>query len=75
MASIVLTVPDESMLPQLKKACMMLKGVTSVEIQKSQPKKDDITKTTGYQSAMADIEAGRVYHAENAEDMFRQILG
>ena len=35
----------------------------------------DITKTTSYREAMEDIKVGRVYHAESAEDMFKQILG
>ncbi|MBQ9636534.1 MAG: response regulator [Prevotella sp.] len=75
MASIVLTVQDESMLNQLKKACMMLKGVVSVKVQKSEPKEYDVTKTAGYREAMEDVRLGRVYHAESVEDMFNQILG
>lgn len=49
----------------------MIKGGGKVNVVKSK----DITKTKGYQEAMDDIKRGRVYHAENAEDMFIQILG
>lgn len=35
----------------------------------------DVTKTAGYQEAMQDIQQGRIYHAENVDDMFNQILG
>ena len=51
----------------------MLKGVIDVRTVKE--KKIDITQTTSYKEAMEDVKAGRVYHAENAEDMFQQILG
>lgn len=35
----------------------------------------DITKTAGYKEAMLDKQEGRIYHAENVDDMFNQILG
>ena len=75
MASIVLTVPDESLVAQLKKACLMLKGVASVKVHKDLDKPLDITKTAGYREAMDDIKSGRVHRADSAEDMFKQILG
>ena len=37
--------------------------------------KRDITKTSGYREAMNDVKKGRVYQAESADDMFKQILG
>jgi hypothetical protein len=49
----------------------MIKGVSRVKV----IKKTDVTKTSGYREAMLDIKEGRVYHAKNAEDMFKQILG
>lgn len=49
----------------------MIKGVAKVRVVKNK----DVTKTRGYKEAMDDIEAGRIYHAESAEDMFKQILG
>ena len=33
------------------------------------------TKKSGIQKGLDDIKAGRVHKAENAEDMFKQILG
>ena len=75
MASILLTVNDDSMLSQIKKACSLLKGVSHVKVVKSATGKKDITKTKGYKEALEDISAGRVYQATGPEDMFRQILG
>ena len=33
------------------------------------------TKKTGVEQGLEDIEAGRVYHAANAQEMIAQILG
>ena len=49
MATVVLQVPDESLVSKVKNACKMLVGVTSVQVHKATKKKDyDITKTAGY---------------------------
>ncbi|MBR2204508.1 MAG: response regulator [Prevotella sp.] len=73
MATIVLQVPDETLVSKVKQACKMLMGVASVKVQK--PKETDITKTAGYKAAMDDVKNGRVYHAKSVDDMFNQILG
>ena len=76
MATIVLQVPDESLVLKVKQACKMLMGVSSVKVQKvSKPKELDITKTAGYKEAMDDIKHGRVTHHESVDDMFKSILG
>ena len=75
MATIILQVPDENLVSKVKQACKMLMGVSSVKVQKSTPKADDITKTTHYKAAMDDVKNGRVYHASSVDDMFNQILG
>ncbi len=76
MATIILQVPDESLVAKVKQACKMLVGVASVKVQKeAKPKKYDITKTAGYREAMEDIKEGRVTNAESVEDIFMQILG
>ena len=76
MATLVLQVPDESLVSKVKQACKMLLGVTSVKVQKeAKAKAYDITKTAGFREAMDDIENGRVYHADSVDDMFKQILG
>ena len=73
MASLTLQVSDESLLSQLKKACMLLKGVTSVTINKSAPMKKeyDITKTEGYKEAMEDVKAGRVTQWDSLDDFIQ----
>ena len=76
MATLVLQIPDESLVSKVKQACKMLVGVTSVKVQKPAKQKEfDITKTKGFQEALDDVKHGRVYHAESVDDMFKQILG
>ena len=72
MATILLSVPDESLLTQLKKACQMLKGVTSVKVLKS-AEEYDITKTTGYMEAMDDVKQGRVSHYDSVDQLFEEL--
>ena len=74
MATIVLQVEDESLVAKVKQACKMLMGVTSVKVQKTSQRVDDITKTAHYKAAMDDVKNGRVYHASSVDDMFKQIL-
>ena len=73
MATIVLNVPDESLVSKVKQVCKMLQGVASVKVQR--PKSEDITKTAGYKEAMEDVRLGRVKKASSVDDMFNQILG
>ena len=79
MATIVLQVPDESLVSKVKQACKMLMGVASVKVQRptaaTKTKDYDITKTAGYREAMDDVKHGRVYHADSVDNMFEQILG
>ena len=76
MATLVLQIPDESLVSKVKQACKMLIGVTSVKVQKdAKPKVYDITKTAGYREAMDDVKHGRVTHHDSVDDMFRSILG
>ena len=72
MATILLNVPDESLLTQLKKACQMLKGVASIKVQKS-TEKQDITKTSGYKEAMNDVRNGRVTHYDSVDALFQEL--
>lgn len=76
MATLVLQIPDESLVSKVKQACKMLMGVTSVKVQKdAKPKEYDVTKTAGYREAMDDVKHGRVTHHDSVDDMFRSILG
>ena len=77
MATLVLQVPDESLVSKVKQACKMLMGVTSVKVQKpaTKTKEYDITKTAGYREAMDDVQHGRVTHYTSVDDMFRSVLG
>lgn len=75
MATILLNVPDESLVSKVKQICKMLQGVTSVRVQKPKSKVEDITQTAGYKEAMDDIKHCRVYHADSVDDMMKQIFG
>jgi len=76
MATLILQVPDESLVSKVKQACKMLLGVTSVKVQKeAKPKEYDITKNAGFREAMDDIKHGRVTHADSVDDLFKQVLG
>ena len=76
MATIVLQIPDESLVQKVKQACKMIVGVTSVKVQKPTAKKEyDITKTKAFKEALDDVKNGRVHEAESVEDMFQEILG
>ena len=71
MATVVLQVPDESLVSKVKNACKMLVGVTSVKVLSKREKSD----AAHYKEAMDDVKNGRVYHANSVDDMFKQILG
>ena len=76
MATLVLQVPDESLVQKVKQACKMIVGVTSVKVQKPAKEKEfDITKTKGFQEALDDVKHGRVTHYDSVDDMFRSVLG
>ena len=69
------SVEDIAMLKSVRQAIRMVRGVTSVKMQRPPAKQFDITKTAGYREAMDDVKHGRVHHAESVDDMFQQILG
>ena len=74
MATIILEVPDESLVSKIKSACKMLVGVTSVKVHKASKEKDyDITKTAGYREAMDDVKNGRVTTYDSVEDLFQKL--
>ncbi len=76
MHTVTIQVDNPSILSSLKKILNALEGVTIVKSGKiASAQKHDITQTAGYQEAMQDKEAGRTYHAESVDDMFKQILG
>jgi hypothetical protein len=75
MATIVLQVPDESLVSKVKQACKMLMGVASVKVQKptATPKTFDITKTAGYREALEDVKHGRVTEYASLEDFYKEM--
>jgi hypothetical protein len=74
MATIVLNVPDESLVSKVKQICKMLQGVTSVKVERPKKvKEEDITKTKGYQEAMEDIELGRITQYDSLKDFYKEM--
>ena len=74
MATLVLQIPDESLVQKVKQACKMIVGVASVKVQKTAMKKEyDITKTAGYREAMDDVKNGRVTTYDSVENLFQKL--
>ncbi|MDY4161125.1 MAG: hypothetical protein SOX94_06420 [Prevotella sp.] len=74
MATLVLQIPDESLVRKVKQACKMIVGVASVKVQKTAKKKEhDICKTAGYREAMDDVKNGRVYHYDSLKDFYKEM--
>ena len=74
MATIILEVPDESLVSKIKSTCKMLVGVASVKVQKAPKEKDyDITKTAGYREAMDDVKNGRVTTYDSLQDYYKEM--
>ncbi len=71
MATIVLNVPDESLVSKVKQVCKMLQGVASVKVQRS--KSEDITKTAGFKEAMEDVKHGRVTEYASLKDFYKEM--
>ena len=74
MATLVLQIPDESLVQKVKQACKMIVGVASVKVQKPAKEKEfDITKTAGYREAMDDVKNGRVTHYDSLKDFYKEM--
>ena len=67
MEQIIINVEDKSILNSLRKILNSLNGVSIVKQKKK--------RKTGLDEAIEDVKAGRVYTAENSEEMFKHILG
>ena len=76
MATLVLQVPDESLVSKVKQACKMLMGVASVKVQKpaaARPKEYDVTSTASFRKAMEDVRNGRVTEYTSLEDFYKEM--
>lgn len=66
---IIVTVEDMTLLRNIKNAISLIRGVKTVQMPKARRRK------TGLDAALEDIKAGRVYHAKDVDDLFKQCLG
>lgn len=67
MTQIILNIQDASILPSLKRVLSAIKGVSLSEVVIESNKK-------GIDEALDDVKAGRVFKAENVDDLFAQIV-
>ena len=58
MATLVLQVPDESLVSKVKQACKMLMGVTSVKVQKPATKTKEYDILKGIKTSLQEEESG-----------------
>jgi len=65
MTQFTLTINDPKDVSLIKKLLAKFDGVTL--------KKTTCNRKTGLDEALDDITAGRVFHAENVDDLFRQL--
>ena len=68
MKQLVITLKDESYLPNIRRIVKSLVGVEKV----STPRKKRLSP---YEQAQLDVKEGRVYEAKDVDDLFKQILG
>ena len=73
MATLIINVPDESMVAKVKQACKMLVGVASVKVKKEKVKPKDVTQTAGFREAIKDVEQGRVTTYNNLNDFYKEM--
>ncbi len=76
MATIVLQVPDESLVLKIKQACKMLLGVSSVKVHRTrryEPQTLDVTQTAGFKEAMDDVKHGRVSEYNSVDELFQDL--
>lgn len=67
MEQIIINVEDKSILRSLRKILSSLNGVSIVKSVRK--------RKSGLDEALEDVKEGRVYTAENSEEMFKHILG
>ena len=67
MEQIIINVEDKSILRSLRKILSSLNGVSIANPAKK--------RKSGLDKAIEDVKEGRVYTAENSEEMFKHILG
>ena len=84
MATLVLQIPDESLVQKVKQACKMLVGVTSVKVQKPAKEKTRIydPETGEYmndravrdiEQALDDAKHGRVTTYNSVDEFFKEM--
>lgn len=67
MTQLTINIEDSSILPHLKKILNAIEGVSIARPAKK--------KKCGLDEALDDVKSGRVHHADNVDDMLKQVLG
>ena len=68
MTQLVITLKDQSYLPNIRRIVKSLQGVERVSV----PRKKRLSR---YEQSLLDVKEGRVYEAKDVDDLFKQILG
>ena len=68
MTQLILNIENVKILPSLKKILGAIEGVSVAQTK-------SVKRKSGLDEALEDIKAGRIYHAESTDEMFKQILG
>ena len=76
MTQLVVTLKDQSYLPNIRRILKSLVGVEKVTTAKTDAKPAARKKRLSrYEQSLLDVEEGRVYEAKDVDDLFKQILG
>jgi len=70
MTQLTLEFENNTIKNRVLKLIELIDGVTVVK-----PQVKSRTKKCGLDEALEDVKAGRVYHAKDVDDLFKQILG
>ncbi len=68
MTQLVITLKDQSYLPNIRRIVKSLQGVEKVSV----PRKKRLSR---YEQSLLDVKEGRVYEAKDVDDLFKQVLG
>ena len=67
MSEIIVQVEDSSLLPSLRKAIAMLRGVVGVKVPRA-PRK------SGVELGLEDVKAGRIHEVKDVDELFEQLI-
>lgn len=67
MTQLIINIEDKSIVPHLKKILNAIEGVNIV--------KSSTKERCGLEEALDDVKTGRIHHAANVDEIFKDVLG